>query len=396
MPFAWSGGDPNPVADTEDYELGIAWRAEDDLTLTHARIYTPLGELTVSPRRFRVWSSTGSLIHSELIPDDLTTGWALIELAAPVPILATTVFVTSYNTGGNYGALANALDSDVVSLDGKVTALAAVNSPDGHNGRFNATPGSFPNQGAGSHPFYGVDFEYIVGIGGNTAPDITGAQIQITGAHVTVTIVAEDAETLSGASYGVDWGDGSSPTIGASPALSHTYLASGQYSILLSVTDAGGLSDYVARTIRVQVPGTAPLRPTYLFPDAEALVLDYLRPLIAARPEPWLTGLVLGNKRPDTSIPMPPSRVLYVRRIGGQQRTEHLDLARIDFNCYGRDEAESADLARLVYALMKASVNHSGITTVTPFLGLTNAPDDRGNLPRYMFTLEFQIKGEAL
>jgi len=33
---------------------------------------------------------------------------------------------------------------------------------------------------------------------------------------------------------------------------------------------------------------------------------------------------------------------------------------------------------------------------VGPFLGLTNAPDDLSNAPRYLFTLEFQIKGVPL
>ncbi len=141
---------------------------------------------------------------------------------------------------------------------------------------------------------------------------------------------------------------------------------------------------------------TAPLRPSYVFPDAEALVLDYLRPILAARPEPWLVGLKLGNKKPETSSLEPRDRVVFVRRIGGQSRAEHLDLARIDFKCYGRTEAEAHDIASLVFALMQASVNHSGITTVGRFLGLTNAPDDLSNAPRYMFTLEFQIKGVAL
>jgi len=138
-----------------------------------------------------------------------------------------------------------------------------------------------------------------------------------------------------------------------------------------------------------------PLRPSYIYPDAEQLVLNYLRPLLANRPETWLTGLKLGNKRPEGSSATPPGRVLFVRRIGGQPRS-HLDLARIDFKCYGKTEFEAQALAALTFALMQASVNHSGITTVTQFLGLTNAPDDLSNHPRYMFTMEFQIEGTPL
>lgn len=140
---------------------------------------------------------------------------------------------------------------------------------------------------------------------------------------------------------------------------------------------------------------TQPLRPSFIYQDAELLVIDYLRPRLAARPEPWLTGLKLGNKKPETSTATPPERVVYVRRIGGQPRS-HLDLARLDFKCYGKTEYEAQGIAALVHALMQASVNHSGITTVIPFLGLTNAPDPLSNAPRYLFTLELQIEGVPL
>jgi hypothetical protein len=138
------------------------------------------------------------------------------------------------------------------------------------------------------------------------------------------------------------------------------------------------------------------LRPAYIFPDAEAVVINYLHPLLMDRPESWLTGIKLGNKKPETSGQIERERIVFVRRIGGQPRTPHLDLARIDFKCYGKSEEEAQDIAALVYALMQASVNHGGITNVTQFLGLTNAPDDLSNAPRYMFTMEFNIKGQPL
>lgn len=395
MPIGWNGGDPTSVADPENYELGTAWRAEADITITHARVYTDPGETTISPRRYRIWSSVGALQYTETLPDDLPSGWFLYELTTPQPITTGTVFVTSYNTGGNYSALANALDSDVVSSDGNVTALAAINAPGGHNGRFNETPGAFPNLGAGSHPFYGIDFQYTVGIGGNTAPRITGTNIQITDATVTVTLDVEDDETLVGASYRFGWDDGSPDTVTSSSTAQHTYTGSGHYALLLQVTDASGLSDYDAALARVTVPSGQPLRPSFIYPDAEQLVLNYLRPRLAARPEPWLTGLKLGNKKPETSTAIPPERIVYVRRIGGLPRS-HLDLARIDFKCYGKTEYEAQRIAALVFALMQASVNHGGITTVDQFLGLTNAPDDLSNAPRYMFTMELQIEGDPL
>lgn len=247
MAFAWNGGDPNDVVDSEDYELGIAWRAEADITVTHARVFTPAGEETIAPRRYRHWSAVGGLLYTETLPDDLPSGWYLHELTTPQEVTSGTVFVSSYNSGGNYGALANALDGDVVSADGNVTALAAVNAPSGHNGRFNETPGSFPNSGAGSHPFYGLDFQYTVGIGGNTAPRITDTSAIANQLQVTAAAVVEDDESLAGLTLRVEWGDGNSsdvvyPTLSAS----HTYAAAGVYPLLFRATDSSGAVDYAA------------------------------------------------------------------------------------------------------------------------------------------------------
>src|SRR5688500_19925367 len=125
------------------------------------------------------------------------------------------------------------------------------------------------------------------------------------------------------------------------------------------------------------------LRPAFVYPDAELLVVNYLRMCLAERTEAWLTGLKVGNKKPETASSTSPGRIVYVRRIGGQPRS-HLDLARIDFKCYGESEYAAQRIAAFIFALMQASVNWSGITKVVPFLGLTNAPEDPGNAPRYI------------
>lgn len=255
MPTAWNGGDPNDVVDSEDYELGTAWRAEADITITHARIYTPAGEEVISPRRYRHWSNVGGLLYTETLPDDLASGWSLHELTTPQEVVSGTVFVTSYNTGGNYAALAGAFDADVVSADGNVTGLAAANAPGGHNGRFNETPGAFPNAGAGSHPFYGVDFQYTVGIGGNTAPRITDTSAIANGLEVTAAAVVEDDESLTGLTLRIEWGDGNSDTV-TYPDLdaSHTYATSGTWPLLFRATDSDGATDFAADYVITTAP----------------------------------------------------------------------------------------------------------------------------------------------
>lgn len=394
MPNAWGGADPVAQVDGNDYALGTEYRANVDITITHIRVYAPAGETNMAGRTGKIWSTTGSVLSSISLPDDLPTGWSSHALTVPVERTANQRWIVSYDTGGNYGALIDGLlSSDVNSGDSAVTALRDSNATNG-NGAFNTTPGAFPTTSPAAH-FYGADVGYTIGLASNTAPRITAVNISVTDAQVQVQVVAEDTESLADASYTVDWGDGTAPTVSASPILAHTYTRSGFFSLLISVTDNGGLSDYEARAVRIVVPATAPLRPSFIYPDAELLVINYLRPLLAARSESWLTGLKIGNKKPETSSAIPPDRLIYVRRIGGQPRS-HLDLARIDFKCYGKTEYEAQRIAALVLALMQASVNHSGITTVIPFLGLTNAPDDLSNAPRYMFTLELQIEGDPL
>ena len=394
MPSAWGGADPVAQVDGNDYSLGTEYRANVDITITHVRVYAPAGETNMAGRTGKIWSTTGSLLGSVSLPDDLPTGWSQHQLPTPVERTTNQRWVVSYDTGGNYGALIDGLlAADVNSLDSAVTALRDTNATNG-NGAFNTTPGAFPTTSPAAH-FYGADVVYQIGLASNTAPSITNVGLQATNNVLIAQIVAEDPETLVGATYRFDWGDGTI-TSSASPIASHTYTASGTYALLFSVTDDGGLSDYAARFARIVVPSEEPLRPAYIFPDAEALVINYLRPRLLARPETWLTGLKVGNKKPETGSGIDLARVVYVRRIGGQPRDPSLDLARLDFKCYGRSEQEAQDIAALVYALMQASVNFSGITRVTQFLGLTNAPDDLSNAPRYLFTMEFHIKGQPL
>jgi hypothetical protein len=264
MPNAWGGADPIEAVDADDYELGVEYQANSDITITHVRIWSGAGEENITNRRARIWSTTGSQQALITLPDDLSTGWSSHALDTPLEKTAGSKFVVSYMTGGNYGFLNNALDSDVPSGDGNVTALAASNATNG-NGVFNLTPGSFPATGPGTHPFYGVDFTYTVGIGGNTAPRITELTSVESGATATVTAVVADDETLTGATLRFKWGDGGSDTVVTYPTASaqHTYSASGFYAVLVTLTDASGAADHEAVVAEIHVP------------DAGIIALDF-------------------------------------------------------------------------------------------------------------------------
>lgn len=262
MANGWNGPDPAfVVPDPDTYELGTAYKANQDITITHIRIWTPAEENDLSGRTGTVWTTGGAVLGTVALPNDLPTGWSTHALATPVERPATAQWVVSYGTGGDYGFVSHGLDNDVPSADGAVTALGFASAPGGQNGRFNADPGLFPASGSAARAFYGADVVYTLGIGGNTAPDITAATVIASGMAATATITATDAETLTGATYRYDWGDGSalSSTNHPTSTAQHTYAVAGTYPILLSVTDADGASDYVARYVTISPSVTSPI-----------------------------------------------------------------------------------------------------------------------------------------
>lgn len=255
MATAWGGADPVETADPNDYELGIEYRANQDLTISHVRVWTGAGEIDVPSRHARIWSAVGAQLGIATLPSNLPAGWSSHALDEPVERLAGQRFLVSYSTGGNYGALPGALAADVSSEDAAVTALSSTNATSG-NGRFSTTPALLPDVASGSSAFYGVDFAYALGSGGNTAPRITALAIAVDDADVTATATVEDNETLVGAVYRFDWGDGSPVTVSATPSSEHTYAASADYAVLVAAVDAQGGTDYRAAVARVRIPVT--------------------------------------------------------------------------------------------------------------------------------------------
>lgn len=283
MPTAWGGGDPVPVVDPDDYEIGTQYRANADITITHIRVHTGAGEINIANRKGRVWSTGGAQLAIADMPDNLPDGWSQHALTTPLAVTAGTNFIVSFMTGGNESALAGALAGNVNSADGLVTAVAAGSAVFG-NGVFNLTPTVFPNTGNPGQSFLGVDFVYTVGISGNTAPQITSITAAATGALVTATVAATDAETLVGATYRYTWGDGSADTVTGFNVASHTYPASGSYALQVTVTDADGLSDTASIVIDVVILSGYELR---LYDVASILVSGIdndLAGTIAGRP----------------------------------------------------------------------------------------------------------------
>jgi hypothetical protein len=147
MAIGWNGPDPVADIDATAYELGTEYLVNTDITVTGVRIWADASEINLPGRTATIWTTGGGVLATVSLPSDLPTGWTVFDLAVPLPRTAGSHLVVSYGTGGNEGAAAHALDTDVTSADGAVTALSAGNSTGGRNGRFHVGAGVFPTAG---------------------------------------------------------------------------------------------------------------------------------------------------------------------------------------------------------------------------------------------------------
>jgi hypothetical protein len=256
VPNGWGGPDPVRVGDVNTYELGVQYVANQQITITALRIWSPVDAVNVTNRRGHLWNTTGVLQATISLPDTLPSGWTTHNLATALVLSANTGYIASYTTGGNYGVVDHGLDSAVNSGDGAVTALAAAQGVHG-NGAFTTSAGTFPNNASGANDMYGVDVVYTLG-SGSQPPLITGFTVAVTAVgFATATLAATDAggQPLVGASYNIDWGDGSRSLALPTGTATHTYVLSGDYPCLGWVTDTNSLSAYAAAVAEVELPG---------------------------------------------------------------------------------------------------------------------------------------------
>jgi hypothetical protein len=253
MSQAWNGPDPTQSTDPGSYELGVEYVANAGITISAVRVWEGATPGDVASRRGRIWSTAGALLASAAMPTTMPSGWSQYNLDTPLDVTTGEHIVVSYTTGGFYGELNHGLDNAVVSADGLVTAVAAASAAHG-NGSFTTSVTQFPDRASTQNTFYGIDFVYTAA-GGNTPPVITGMTAVAVGATVTSTINATDAEGLAATPYTWNWGDGTIVSQ-ASNTATHTYTMPGEYAVLGSVTDAGGLSAYAARPVFIVIPGT--------------------------------------------------------------------------------------------------------------------------------------------
>lgn len=241
MSVGWNGATPVSFADAASYDLGTKYHANADITISHVRIFG--GDSgNMGGRTAHLFSAAGGSLAVVNLPNVVTPGWAVYALPAPVDINVGVDFWVAYDTTGSYG-LVNPGGYPVPSADGLVTATGAA---------FTLTPGQFPN--TSSNFFFGVDIQYTQRAG-NVRP-VAGLSVSAVGLTASAVVAITD-ESPSTCSVVVEWGDGSTSNQTGPGTVSHTYTASGMYAVMVTVTDAGGLTDSAAAPITVALPDTS-------------------------------------------------------------------------------------------------------------------------------------------
>jgi hypothetical protein len=100
--------------------------------------------------------------------------------------------------------------------------------------------------------------------------------------------------------------------------------------------------------------------PVVIMPDAEADTISLLKTALAARPEPYASGVVVSTRNPN---PVPP-RYARVRRVGGIVEHHVYDKPRLDVLVWAKTDEERMDLANLIHALLLANDARSFLAPV--------------------------------
>jgi hypothetical protein len=124
------------------YELGVKFRADLNGTVTGVRFYkqswmngwTHVGHL---------WSSSGALLATATFNNETYSGWQQVSFSSPVSILANTVYIVSFSSGGGYFGINTSYFSGSGVDNGPLHALA--NGVSGGDGVYHSGNGAFPS-----------------------------------------------------------------------------------------------------------------------------------------------------------------------------------------------------------------------------------------------------------
>jgi hypothetical protein len=138
--------------------------------------------------------------------------------------------------------------------------------------------------------------------------------------------------------------------------------------------------------------------PVVVFDDIELWACGYLRPLIAARPEPYTDDVLVSNeipKDPDTGEHDRRDRMVIVRRDGGSRIRRIFDQPRLSIDVWATTKDDAIDLARMVCAFMGAAPGDGQVKSVDQTSGPTRIAEPSGQ-PRVYCTFNILTKGSDL
>lgn len=239
MTNGWSGADPNAFDDgaPTTYTLATRYTANADIVISAVRVWHGATSASVTDRTGHLWSTSGDSLATVVLDSVLPSGWTEYALGTPVEINNGTSFDVSYDTTRYYGIIAGGYPRD--SDDDNVTAI---------QGRFAESHDTFPTTAVTN--FYGIDVVYTVA-GENVPPAITGVTALVTDSTVQVTATLTD-ETPGTVTLNWNWGDGNSTNTGGGVLTAdHTYTDGGLYAIVVTATDAGGLTDVFGTAVQI-------------------------------------------------------------------------------------------------------------------------------------------------
>lgn len=130
--------------------------------------------------------------------------------------------------------------------------------------------------------------------------------------------------------------------------------------------------------------------PLVLFPDLEAWLVQYLDAALKARGEAYCAGVVVDHVEPN---PRPPRSVVF-RDDGGPQVDAVRRMSLVGVNVWAETEADAADLANMVAALLRACPDGRPVTRVRVQTGPLRVADEAGQPRRYLVA-EFTVRGSA-
>ena len=129
-----------------------------------------------------------------------------------------------------------------------------------------------------------------------------------------------------------------------------------------------------------------------LFPDIELVLTTKFRAALAARTEPYATGVFVSNAVPNPRR----DRMVIVRRDGGTP-TAMRDRPRVTVRVWAMSEQDATDLARLVMALAPTLIDGSPIVAApTDGRPGPNPVADESGQPMRMLSIEFHTRPTQL